>query len=73
MFSCETAAGGPHARALAIGAPAAIVTLGASDAYGIAGPVVCVATSSGFKDVGVGSERFPVLENPTLHDLAPDA
>lgn len=133
MFSCETAAGGPHARALATGAPAAIVTLGASDAYGIAGPVgghrgvvavrdsggeallvtdeelraaqrdlagqglwqelsgaaglagyrklrrdfdgpvVCVATSSGFKDVGVGTERFPALENPTLHDLAPDA
>ncbi|MFI6743734.1 pyridoxal-phosphate dependent enzyme [Nonomuraea sp. NPDC050451] len=136
MFSCETAAGGPHARALATGAPAAIVELrelGASDAYGIAGqvgghrgvvavrdsggeallvtdeelraaqrdlagqglwqelsgaaglagyrklgrdfdgPVVCVATSSGFKDVGVGAERFPVLENPTLDDLAPDA
>ncbi|MBE1589645.1 pyridoxal-phosphate dependent enzyme [Nonomuraea angiospora] len=133
MFSCETAAGGPHARALATGAPAAIVELAASDAYGIAGqvgghrgvvavrdsggeallvtdeelraaqrdlarqglwqelsgaaglaghrklrrdfdgPVVCVATSSGFKDVGVGVERFPVLENPTLDDLAPDA
>ncbi|MEV1173681.1 hypothetical protein [Nonomuraea sp. NPDC049784] len=37
------------------------------------GPVVCIATSSGFKDVGVGAERFPVLENPTLDDLAPDA
>ncbi|MET7338683.1 pyridoxal-phosphate dependent enzyme [Nonomuraea sp. NPDC005650] len=133
MFSCETAAGGPHARALATGAPAAIVELGASDAYGIAGPVgghrgvvavrdsggeallltdeelraaqrdlaarglwqelsgaaglaghrklrrdfdgpvVCVATSSGFKDLGVGAERFPVLEHPTLDDLAPDA
>jgi threonine synthase len=133
MFSCETAAGGPHARALATGAPAAIVELRVSDAYGIAGtvgghrgvvavrdsggeallvtdeelraaqrdlarqglwqelsgaaglagyrklrrdfdgPVVCVATSSGFKDVGVGAERFPVLENPTLEDVAPDA
>ncbi|MEQ4725293.1 pyridoxal-phosphate dependent enzyme [Nonomuraea sp. B19D2] len=133
MFSCETAAGGPHAWALATGAPAAIVELGASDAYGIAGPVgghrgvvavrdsggaallvtdeelrvaqrdlarqglwqelsgtaglagyrqlredfdgpvVCIATSSGFKDVGVGAERFPALENPTLEDLAPDA
>ncbi|KAB8190676.1 pyridoxal-phosphate dependent enzyme [Nonomuraea phyllanthi] len=133
MFSCETAAGGPHARALATGAPAAIVELGASDAYGIAGPVgghrgvvavrdsggeallvsddelrlaqrdlarqglwqelsgaaglagyrrlgqdfdgpvVCVATSSGFKDVGVGAERFPVVAEPTLGDLAPDA
>ncbi|MGP3964605.1 threonine synthase [Nonomuraea sp. 3N208] len=129
MFSCETAAGGPHARALATGAPAAIVDLGHSDAYGIAGPVgghrgvlavresggeavlvtddemrqaqralarqgmwqelsgaaglagyrqlrrdfdgpvVCIATSSGFKDVGVGTETFPLLENPTLEDL----
>ncbi|TMR24248.1 pyridoxal-phosphate dependent enzyme [Nonomuraea turkmeniaca] len=129
MFSCETAAGGPHARAIATGAPAAIVELGHSDAYGIAGsvgghrgvlavrdsggeavlvtddemrqaqrdlarqglwqelsgaaglagyrrlrrefdgPVVCIGTSSGFKDVGVGAETFPVLENPTLEDL----
>ncbi|MEV0228207.1 pyridoxal-phosphate dependent enzyme [Nonomuraea sp. NPDC050786] len=133
MFSCETAAGGPHARALATGTPAAVVEVGSSDAYGIAGPVgghrgvvavrdsggaallvtdeelrsaqrdlarqglwqelsgaaglagyrqarldfdgpvVCVATSSGFKDVGVGAERFAVLEHPTLEDLAPDA
>ncbi|MEU8244636.1 pyridoxal-phosphate dependent enzyme [Nonomuraea sp. NPDC048916] len=129
MFSCEAAAGGPHARALATGAPAAIVTVGASDAHGIAGgvgghrgvlavrdsggeavvvtddemrlarqdlalrgmwqelsgaaglagyrrlgrsfdgPVVCVATSAGFKDVGVGAEPHPVLANPTLDDL----
>ncbi|MEO3796568.1 pyridoxal-phosphate dependent enzyme [Nonomuraea sp. B10E15] len=129
MFSCETAAGGPHARALATGAPAAIVELGRSDAYGIAGPVgghrgvlavrdsggeavlltdeelraaqrdlagqgmwqelsgaagvaghrrlgrdfdgpvVCIATSSGFKDVGVGSESFPAVPDPTLDDL----
>ncbi|SEH00566.1 threonine synthase [Nonomuraea solani] len=129
MFSCETASGGPHARALATGAPAAIVELGPSDAYGISGtvgghrgvlavrdsggeavlvtdeemrraqrdlarqgmwqelsglagvagyrrlrrdfdgPVVCVATSSGFKDLGVGTERYPVLENPTLADV----
>ncbi len=33
------------------------------------GPVVCVATSSGFKDMGVGGERYPVIENPTLDDL----
>ncbi|QYC38229.1 Threonine synthase [Nonomuraea coxensis DSM 45129] len=33
------------------------------------GPVVCVATSSGFKDVGVGTRTFPVTENPTLEDL----
>ena len=131
MFSCETASGGPHARALATGAPAAIVELGPSDAYGISGtvgghrgvlavrdsggeavlvtdeemrraqrdlarqgmwqelsglagvagyrrlrrdfdgPVVCVATSSGFKDLGVGTERYPVLENPTLADVMP--
>ncbi|MFC5831278.1 threonine synthase [Nonomuraea insulae] len=129
MFSCETAAGGPHARALATGVPAAIVELGPTDAYGIAGtvgghrgvvavrdsggeavlvtddelrraqrdlarqgmwqelsgaagvagyrrlrrdfdgPVVCVATSSGFKDAGVGSERYPVVENPSLESL----
>ncbi|WP_240777543.1 threonine synthase [Nonomuraea basaltis] len=129
MFSCETAAGGPHARALATGAPAAIVDLGPSDAYGIAGtvgghrgvlavresggegvlvtdeemrraqgelarqgmwqelsgaaglagyrrlrrdfdgPVVCIATSSGFKDLGVGAEGFPALDDPTLEDL----
>ncbi|MGW4796803.1 threonine synthase [Nonomuraea sp. NPDC004297] len=129
MFCCETAAGGPHAKALATGAPAAIVELGPTDAYGVAGtvgghrgvvavrdsggeavlvtddelrraqrelaraglwqelsgtaglagyrrlrrdfdgPVVCVATSSGFKDLGVGGERHPVLEHPTLDDL----
>ncbi|WP_223167788.1 threonine synthase [Nonomuraea sp. SYSU D8015] len=129
MFSCETAAGAPHAHALATGAPAAIVDMGPSDAYGIAGtvgghrgvlavresggeavrvtddemrqaqrdlarqgmwqelsgaaglagyrrlrrdfdgPVVCIATSSGFKDVGVGAETFPMLANPTLEDL----
>ncbi|MGI5284533.1 threonine synthase [Nonomuraea polychroma] len=129
MFSCETAAGGPHAQAIATGSPAAIVELGHSDAYGIAGPVgghrgvlavrdsggeavlvtddemrqaqrdlarqgmwqelsgaaglagyrrvrrdfdgpvVCIATSSGFKDMGVGTETFPLLENPTLEDL----
>ncbi|MGN9841421.1 threonine synthase [Nonomuraea sp. H19] len=132
MFSCETAAGGPHARALATGVPAAIVEpreLGHSDAYSIAapvgghrgvravresggeavlvtdeemrraqrdlarqglwqelsgtaglagyrrlrrdfdGPVVCIATSSGFKDVGVGTETFRPLANPTLEDL----
>ncbi|NRQ34599.1 pyridoxal-phosphate dependent enzyme [Nonomuraea sp. NN258] len=128
MFSCETAAGGPHARALATGAPAAIVELGRSDAYGIAGPVggyrgvlavrdsggeavlvtddemraaqraladqglwqelsgaaglaavrklgrdfdgpvVCVGTSSGFKDVGVGQRTFPA-EHPTVDDF----
>ncbi len=33
------------------------------------GPVVCVATSSGFKDFGVGERTFPVTENPTLEDL----
>lgn len=114
MFSCEPAAGGPHARAIASDAPAAIVGIGHTDAYGIAcpvgghrgvravldsgggtvlvtdeemraaqrdlgrdgvwqelsgaaglagyrklgetfdGPVVCVGTSSGFKDIGVG-------------------
>ncbi|NUS08068.1 MAG: pyridoxal-phosphate dependent enzyme, partial [Nonomuraea sp.] len=129
MFSCEPAAGGPNARALAMGVPAAIVELGASDAYGIAGsvgghrgvlavrdsggaallvtdeemraaqrdlarqgmwqelsgaaglagyrklgeefdgPVVCVATSSGFKDLGVGDERFPVRTGLTVADL----
>ncbi|MEV4175069.1 pyridoxal-phosphate dependent enzyme [Nonomuraea sp. NPDC049709] len=131
MFSCESAAGGPHAKALATGAPAAIVELGPTEAYSLAGPVgghrgvaavrdsggeavlvtdeemrraqhdlarqgmwqelsgaaglaghrrlrrdfdgpvVCVATSSGFKDVGVGSERYPVVENPTLDGLVP--
>ncbi|MCA2224830.1 threonine synthase [Nonomuraea aurantiaca] len=129
MFSCEAAAGGPHARAVATGAPAAIVSLGHTDAYGIGGsvgghrgvravrdsggealvvtdeemraaqralarqglwqelsgaaglaayrrlgrdfdgPVVCVATSSGFKDLGVGSETVEVLTNPTLDDV----
>ncbi|WP_235854344.1 threonine synthase [Nonomuraea aridisoli] len=112
MFSCETAAGGPHARAVATGAPAAIVELGHSDAYGIAGPVgghrgvvavrdsggeglwqelsgteglaayrklrrdfdgpvVCVATSTGFKDAGVGERHYPIVRNPTLDDLLP--
>ncbi|MGW2145275.1 threonine synthase [Nonomuraea bangladeshensis] len=33
------------------------------------GPVVCVTTSSGFKDLGVGARTFPVTENPTLDDL----
>ncbi|MEV0623066.1 pyridoxal-phosphate dependent enzyme [Nonomuraea sp. NPDC050404] len=131
MFSCESAAGGPHAKALATGAPAAIVEMGPTDAYSVGGtvggyrgvlavrdsggeavlvtddemrraqrdlaraglwqelsgaaglaghrrlrrdfdgPVVCLATSSGFKDVGVGGERYPVVENPTLDDLMP--
>ncbi|GAB2938311.1 pyridoxal-phosphate dependent enzyme [Nonomuraea fastidiosa] len=131
MFSCETAAGGPHAKALAAGLPAAIVEIGPTDAYGVAcpvgghrgvvavrdsggeavlvtdedlrkaqrdlaraglwqelsgaaglagrrrlrrdfdGPVVCIATSSGFKDVGVGGERYDVLTDPTLDDLLP--
>jgi threonine synthase len=35
------------------------------------GPVVCIATSSGFKDVGVGGERYDVLTDPTLDDLLP--
>ncbi|MFC7590459.1 pyridoxal-phosphate dependent enzyme [Nonomuraea antimicrobica] len=129
MFSCETAAGGPHAKALAAGVPATVVDLGPTDAYGLAGsaggyrgvvavrdsggeamlltdeemrraqhdlarqglwqelsgaaglagyrrlrrdfdgPVVCVATSSGFKDAGLGGGRHPVIENPTLDDL----
>ncbi|MFI9594489.1 pyridoxal-phosphate dependent enzyme [Nonomuraea sp. NPDC052265] len=129
MFSCEPAAGGPNARALAEGVPAAIVELGASEAYGIAGsvgghrgvlavrdsggqavlvtdeemraaqrdlarqgvwqelsgaaglaayrklrrdfdgPVVCVGTSSGFKDLGVGEEVHPVRAGLTLADL----
>lgn len=119
MFSCEPAAGGPNARAVATGAPAAIVELAATDAYAINcsvsghrgvravrdsgggalvvtddelraaqrdlgrqglwqelsgaaglagyrglgqefdGPVVCVGTSSGFKDLGVGSALQP--------------
>ncbi|MFI6921900.1 pyridoxal-phosphate dependent enzyme [Nonomuraea spiralis] len=131
MFSCEPAAGGPNARALAEGTPAAIVELGASEAYGIAGsvgghrgvlavrdsggeavlvtdeemraaqrdlarqgvwqelsgaaglagyrklrrdfdgPVVCIGTSSGFKDMGVGEEVFPVRAGLTVADLAP--
>ncbi|MEV4569284.1 pyridoxal-phosphate dependent enzyme [Nonomuraea sp. NPDC049419] len=131
MFSCETAAGGPHAKALATGAPAAVVGLGPTDAYGVAcsvgghrgvvavrdsggdpvlvtdeelrlaqrdlaraglwqelsgaaglagyrrlrrdfdGPVVCIATSSGFKDTGVATERYPGLPEPTLEDLIP--
>ncbi|GAA3531226.1 threonine synthase [Nonomuraea rosea] len=129
MFACEPAADGPHARALATGAPAAIVETFPSAAYGIAGPVgghrgvlavrdsggeavlvtdeemrlaqrdlagqglwqelsgaagvagyrklrrefggpvVCVGTSSGFKDLGVGAQTYPVLEHPTLDDL----
>jgi threonine synthase len=129
MFACEPAAGGPHARALATGAPAAIVETFPSAAYGIAGgvgghrgvlavrdsggeavlvtdeemrlaqrdlagqglwqelsgaagvagyrklrrefggPVVCVGTSSGFKDLGIGAQTYPVLEHPTLDDL----
>ncbi|MET8864304.1 pyridoxal-phosphate dependent enzyme [Nonomuraea sp. NPDC004580] len=131
MFSCETAAGGPHAKALATGADAAVVGLGPTDAYGVAcsvgghrgvaavrdsggdpvlvtdedlrlaqrdlaraglwqelsgaaglagyrrlrrdfdGPVVCIATSSGFKDTGVATERYPALEEPALEDLIP--
>ena len=35
----ETAAGGPHAKALAAGLPAAIVEIGPTDAYGVACPV----------------------------------
>ncbi|MFD2356195.1 pyridoxal-phosphate dependent enzyme [Nonomuraea ferruginea] len=42
MFSCEPAAGGPHARAVATGAPAAIVEVGPTDAYGIACPMPAV-------------------------------
>ncbi|SEM61274.1 threonine synthase [Nonomuraea pusilla] len=130
MFACEPAAGGPHARALAAGAPAAIVELGPTQAYGIAGPVgghrgvravrdsggeavlvtddemraaqrrlarlgvwqelsgaaglagyrklarafdgpvVCVATSSGFKDVGVGTRSYPARAGLTARDVA---
>ncbi|MEU4233474.1 hypothetical protein AB0F17_55100 [Nonomuraea sp. NPDC026600] len=33
------------------------------------GPVVCIATSSGFKDVGVGVETVEVLTNPTVDDV----
>ncbi|HEX4813412.1 MAG TPA: pyridoxal-phosphate dependent enzyme [Nonomuraea sp.] len=33
------------------------------------GPVVCVATSSGFKDVGVGTETFPEIAWPSLDDV----
>ncbi|MEU8320584.1 pyridoxal-phosphate dependent enzyme [Nonomuraea sp. NPDC048881] len=129
MFSCEPAAGGPNARALAAGSPAAVVELGASRAYGIAGsvgghrgvlavrdsggeavlvtddemraaqrdlarqgiwqelsgaaglagcrklrrdfdgPVVCVGTSSGFKDMGVGEAAHPVRTGLTVADL----
>lgn len=125
MFACEPAAGGPHARALGTGLPAAIVEMGPTNAYGIAcpvgghrgvlavrdsdgeavlitdgelreaseeltgqglwaelssaaglaayrklgrafdGPVVCVLTSSGFKDVTVGR---PYEDDP-LDDL----
>ncbi|WP_336208633.1 threonine synthase [Nonomuraea sp. LPB2021202275-12-8] len=122
MFSCEPATGGPNARAVTNGAPAAIVEVGPTDAYAIDcsvgghrgvlavrdsgggavlvtdgemreaqqelarqglwaelssaaglaghrklgldfdGPVVCVSTSSGFKDLGVGDADVPVLE-----------
>ncbi|WP_219471916.1 pyridoxal-phosphate dependent enzyme, partial [Nonomuraea rhizosphaerae] len=33
------------------------------------GPVVCIATSSGFKDTGVGTERVEVLAEPTIDDV----
>ncbi|MEU0571066.1 pyridoxal-phosphate dependent enzyme [Nonomuraea sp. NPDC005983] len=129
MFSCEPAAGGPNARAVGTAVPAAVVEVGATDAYGINcsvgghrgvravrdsggdallvtdgelreaqrdlarhglwqelsgaaglaayrrlgrafdGPVVCVGTSSGFKDVGVGDEPIEVLTSPTLDDV----
>lgn len=119
MFSCEPAGGGPNARAVASGAPAAVVGDAPTDAYGIActvgghrgvravldsgggavlvtdaemraaqrdlgreglwqelsgaaglagyrklgvafgGPVVCVGTSSGFKDLGAGVAEIP--------------
>ncbi|MFI6293635.1 pyridoxal-phosphate dependent enzyme [Nonomuraea sp. NPDC050790] len=128
MFACEPASGGPTARALADGDPAAIVEAGPSDAYAILcavgghravravadsggrallvgddrmraaqrelagqgvwqelsaaaglagfralgrtfdGPVVCVGTSSGFKDLGVGAGRTEVLADPTWRD-----
>ncbi|MFG1941409.1 pyridoxal-phosphate dependent enzyme [Nonomuraea sp. NPDC048826] len=127
MFSCEPATGGPHARAVNAGVPAAIVDLAPTDAYGIActvgghrgvravresggdailvtdeemraaqrdlgraglwqelsgaaglagrrklgadfdGPVVCVGTSSGFKDVGVGSAK--IVEATTFDEV----
>ncbi|MFI6321198.1 pyridoxal-phosphate dependent enzyme [Nonomuraea sp. NPDC050556] len=126
VFSCETAAAGPHARALATGVPATVVELGPTDAYGIDcaaggyrglravrdsggeallltdeelraaqtalsrqglwvelssaaglagyrklarafdGPVVCVTTSSGFKDIGVGE---PIPEGQSLSQI----
>ncbi|MEU7862153.1 pyridoxal-phosphate dependent enzyme [Nonomuraea sp. NPDC049141] len=129
MFSCEAVAGGPIARAVATGAPAAIVSLQHTEAYSIGcsvgghrgvravrdsggeallvtddemraaqralaarglwqevsgaaglaayrklgrdfdGPVVCIATSSGFKGVGVGEEPVEVLTNPTVDDV----
>ncbi|MDR8407347.1 pyridoxal-phosphate dependent enzyme [Nonomuraea sp. 3-1Str] len=129
MFACEPAVGAPHARALATGAPAAIVETGPTGAYGIActvgghrgvravcdsggeavpvtdaellaardvlagqglwqelsgaaglagyrrlgrefdGPVVCVGTSSGFKDIETGRERVSVRENAGLDDV----
>ncbi|MFI6603966.1 pyridoxal-phosphate dependent enzyme [Nonomuraea sp. NPDC050536] len=129
MFACEPAAGGPTARAVGSGAPAAIVELGPTDAYGVActvgghravravldsggeallvtdeemraaqraladqglwyelsgaagvaacrklgrsfdGPVVCVATSSGFKDLGVGTTVVEVLAEPTFEAI----
>ncbi|MFI6502101.1 pyridoxal-phosphate dependent enzyme [Nonomuraea typhae] len=128
VFTCEPAAGGPTARALATGEPAVIVPAGHSAAYAILcdvgghrgvravrdsggqallvsddamraaqrelalrgvwqelsgaaglaafralgrefdGPVVCVATSSGFKDLGVGGHRAEVVEDPTWRD-----
>jgi threonine synthase len=39
LYSCEPAAGGPLARAVADGVPAARVTVGPTDAYAIACPV----------------------------------
>ncbi|MFD1544649.1 threonine synthase [Nonomuraea guangzhouensis] len=129
MFSCEAIAGGPIARAVDTGAPAAIVPLQHTEAYSIGcsvgghrgvravrdsggeallvtddemraaqrtlaaqglwqevsgaaglaayrklgrdfdGPVVCIATSSGFKGMGVGMESVEVLTNPTVDDV----
>ncbi|GAA0938415.1 threonine synthase [Nonomuraea longicatena] len=129
VFACEPAAGGPTTRAVATGAPAAIVETGESAAYSILcevggrrgvlavegsggagvlvddvalsraqrelagaglwyeisgvagyagyralgrefdGPVVCIATSSGFKDLGVGQTPVTVSDNPTWRDV----
>ncbi|MEV3989844.1 pyridoxal-phosphate dependent enzyme [Streptomyces sp. NPDC049837] len=132
VFGCEPAAGGPLAAAVRTGVPAAVVEVGATDAYAIDcsagghravravldsggdallvtdeelvraraelagqgvwaelsaaaglagfrqwaaregdvdGPVVCVSTSSGFKDLGVGAEPLEPVE-PTWEAVA---